>query len=84
MGLLDGKAAIVTGAGGGLGRSHAHTLAREGAAVVVNDLGGTVDGKGNDNSAADIVVKEIIDAGGTAVANYGDDNVSATNQARIT
>ena len=71
MGLLDGKVAIVTGAGGGLGKSHALLLAKEGAAVVVNDLGGTVDGSGNDSRVADLVVKEIEEAGGKAVADFG-------------
>jgi len=71
MGLLDGKVAIVTGAGGGLGRAHALLLAREGASVVVNDLGGSVDGTGEGSRVADQVVKEILDAGGRAVANFG-------------
>ena len=72
MGLLDGKVALVTGAGGGLGRGHAKLLAHEGAAVVVNDLGGARDGSGRGSSSmADAVVKEIVDAGGRAVADYG-------------
>lgn len=71
MGILDGKVAIVTGAGGGLGRAHSLLLAREGAAVVVNDLGGSVDGQGAGSSMADAVVEEIREAGGQAVANYG-------------
>jgi NAD(P)-dependent dehydrogenase (short-subunit alcohol dehydrogenase family) len=70
MGLLDGKVAIVTGAGGGLGRCHALLFAKEGAAVVVNDLGGARDGAGGGHSMADQVVKEIKAAGGQAVANY--------------
>ena len=53
MGLLDGKIAVVTGAGGGLGREHALALAREGAAVVVNDLGGARDGTGAGSAMAD-------------------------------
>jgi NAD(P)-dependent dehydrogenase (short-subunit alcohol dehydrogenase family) len=72
MGLLDGKAIIVTGAGGGLGREHALALAKEGAAVVVNDLGGARDGSGKGSSMADEVVDEIKAAGGEAVANYDD------------
>ena len=72
MGLLDGKVAIITGAGGGLGEAYAKLFAREGAKVVVNDLGGTRDGSGADRSAAQKVVDEIKAAGGEAVAN-GDD-----------
>jgi NAD(P)-dependent dehydrogenase (short-subunit alcohol dehydrogenase family) len=71
MGLLDGKVAIVTGAGGGIGREHALALAREGAAVVVNDLGGARDGAGlGGHAMADQVVAEIRAAGGEAAANY--------------
>ncbi|MBW2295323.1 MAG: SDR family NAD(P)-dependent oxidoreductase [Deltaproteobacteria bacterium] len=71
MGILDGKVAIVTGAGGGLGRAHALLLAKEGAAVVVNDLGGAVDGSGDGSRVAEEVVKEIKAAGGEAIANFG-------------
>jgi NAD(P)-dependent dehydrogenase (short-subunit alcohol dehydrogenase family) len=71
---FDGRVAIVTGAGGGLGRTYAVQLARRGARVVVNDLGGAVDGTGASSSAADQVVAEISEAGGEAVANY--DSVS--------
>lgn len=71
---FDGRVAIVTGAGGGLGRAHALELARRGARVVVNDLGGAVDGTGASSSAADQVVAEINGAGGEAVASY--DSVS--------
>jgi NAD(P)-dependent dehydrogenase (short-subunit alcohol dehydrogenase family) len=67
---FDGRVAIVTGAGGGLGRSHALLLASRGAKVVVNDLGGTVEGTGAGSAAADKVVEEIRAAGGEAVANY--------------
>ena len=67
---FDGKVAIVTGAGGGLGRTHALLLASRGAKVVVNDPGGAVDGKGGDHAAADKVVAEIKAAGGQAVPNY--------------
>ncbi len=66
---FDGKVAIVTGAGGGLGRAHALELARRGAKVVVNDLGGSVDGSGGSSSAAEAVVAEIKAMGGTAMAN---------------
>ena len=66
---FDGKVAIVTGAGGGLGRQHALELARRGAKVVVNDLGGSVDGSGGSSSAADAVVAEIKAAGGEAISN---------------
>ena len=66
---FDNKVAIVTGAGGGLGRSHALELARRGARVVVNDLGGSVDGSGNSTGPAQKVVDEIVALGGEAVAN---------------
>jgi NAD(P)-dependent dehydrogenase (short-subunit alcohol dehydrogenase family) len=66
---FDGKVAIVTGAGGGLGRAHSLELARRGAKVVVNDLGGAVDGTGGSSEAADKVVAEITDFGGAAIAN---------------
>jgi len=71
MGILDGKVAIITGAGGGLGRSHALSLASEGAAILVNDLGGAVDGSGSGSTMADAVVAEIEAAGGRAAANHG-------------
>ncbi len=67
---LDGRVAIVTGAGRGIGRSVAMLLAEEGASVVVNDLGGGVDGEGDSSTPADQVVQEIRSAGGTAVANH--------------
>jgi NAD(P)-dependent dehydrogenase (short-subunit alcohol dehydrogenase family) len=76
LGKLDGKVAIVTGAGGGLGRCHALGLAAEGARVVVNDLGGSRDGSGAGHSMADGVVAEIKAKGGEAVAHYG----SVTNE----
>jgi NAD(P)-dependent dehydrogenase (short-subunit alcohol dehydrogenase family) len=71
---FDGRVAIITGAGGGLGRTYALMLASRGASVVVNDLGGSADGTGSGTSMADAVVKEITEAGGKAVANY--DSVS--------
>ncbi len=66
---FDNKVVIVTGAGGGLGRSHAIEFARRGAKVVVNDLGGEVDGSGSSSEAANKVVKEITDLGGVAIPN---------------
>lgn len=67
---FDGRVAIVTGAGNGLGRSHAIELAKRGAKVVVNDLGGARDGRGTDTGAADKVVAEIEAFGGEAISNY--------------
>ena len=76
---FDGRVAIVTGAGGGLGRAHALALAAHGAKVVVNDLGGARDGTGGSVSAAELVVAEIREAGGTAMAN----GASVTDPAAI-
>lgn len=67
---FDGKVVVVTGAGGGLGRSHALLFAARGAKVVVNDLGGAPDGSGSSQKMADVVVEEIQKMGGEAVANY--------------
>jgi NAD(P)-dependent dehydrogenase (short-subunit alcohol dehydrogenase family) len=67
---FDDRVAIITGAGGGLGKTYALELARRGARVVVNDLGGGVDGSGGASAAADSTVAEILEAGGEAVANY--------------
>jgi NAD(P)-dependent dehydrogenase (short-subunit alcohol dehydrogenase family) len=75
VGLFDGKVAIVTGAGRGIGRAHALLLAAEGASVVVNDLGGGAAGEGSDATPAQQVVDEITASGGRAVANY--DSVSS-------
>src|SRR5947208_17163967 len=82
---VQDRVVVVTGAGGGLGREYAFTLAKEGASVVVNDLGGSRDGTGAGHNMADHVVKEIKDAGGRAVANYdtvaeaeGAENISKT------
>ncbi|HEY2565803.1 MAG TPA: SDR family oxidoreductase [Acidimicrobiales bacterium] len=72
MGALDGRVAVITGSGRGIGREHALLFAAEGAKVVVNDLGGSVDGSGDDRTAAQQVVDEITAAGGEAIAN-GDD-----------
>ena len=77
MGRFDGNVAIVTGAGRGIGRSEALLLAAEGAAVVVNDLGGETTGEGSDQRPAQQVVDEITAAGGRAAANY--DNVGDWN-----
>ncbi|MDH3307501.1 MAG: SDR family oxidoreductase [Acidimicrobiia bacterium] len=71
---FDNRVAIVTGSGGGLGKTYALELGRRGARVVVNDLGGSVDGTGASSMAADAVVEEIRAAGGEAIANY--DSVS--------
>jgi NAD(P)-dependent dehydrogenase (short-subunit alcohol dehydrogenase family) len=83
MGMLDGKVALVTGAGGGLGRAHALLLAREGAAVVVNDLGGARDGSGSGSRMADAVVEEIEAAGGRAVADHGSVSDPAAARAMV-
>lgn len=71
-GICEGRVVIVTGAGRGLGRSHALEFARQGAHVVVNDLGGSADGAGSSNGPADDVVEEILALGGEAVANGAD------------
>src|SRR4051812_49901147 len=72
MGALDGRVAIITGAGRGIGREHALLFAAEGAKVVVNDLGASPDGSGSDRSSAQDVVDEIEKMGGEAVANVDD------------
>jgi NAD(P)-dependent dehydrogenase (short-subunit alcohol dehydrogenase family) len=76
---FDGQVVIVTGAGGGLGRSHALEFARRGAKVVVNDLGGAIDGSGGSSKAAEAVVAEIAAAGGEAIA----DGASVTNDSGV-
>jgi NAD(P)-dependent dehydrogenase (short-subunit alcohol dehydrogenase family) len=75
MGALDGRVAIITGAGRGIGREHALLFAAEGAKVVVNDLGGNPDGTGDDRTPAEQVVHEIEKMGGEAIANA--DNVAS-------
>jgi NAD(P)-dependent dehydrogenase (short-subunit alcohol dehydrogenase family) len=80
MGLLDGKVALITGAGGGLGEAYAKLFAREGAAIVVNDLGGPRDGTGSDLSMAQKVVNAIKAEGGRAVANGADISTIAGGQ----
>src|SRR6266480_3318313 len=72
MGLLDGKVAVITGAGRGIGRTEALLLASEGASVVVNDVGAAVSGEASEERPAEEVVNEIKGAGGTAVANFDD------------
>ncbi|MDH3520749.1 MAG: SDR family oxidoreductase, partial [Myxococcales bacterium] len=67
---FDGRVAVVTGAGGGLGKTYALELARRGASLVVNDLGGAADGTGSGTGMADATVQEIVAAGGRALANY--------------
>ena len=72
MGALDGRVAIITGAGRGIGREHALLFASEGAKLVINDLGGAVDGSGDDRGAAQLVADEIVALGGEAIANTDD------------
>lgn len=80
---FSGQVAVVTGAGGGLGAAFCKELARRGAAVVVNDLGGTTTGEGSSSEYADAVVAEIREAGGRAVANYDTVATEAGGQAII-
>lgn len=80
MGVLEGRVAVITGAGRGIGREHALLFAREGASVVVNDLGGSNAGEGSDTTTAQQVVDEIVAAGGRAVANT--DSVADWNAAK--
>ena len=70
--LCEGRICVVTGAGGGIGREHAKLLAEHGAKVVVNDLGGSMDGTGASTGPAQAVAEEIVAAGGEAVANTDD------------
>ena len=80
---FDNRVAIVTGAGGGLGRCHALELARRGAKVVINDLGGALDGSGGNSEAAEAVVAEIKAMGGEAIANGSSVNDEAGVQKMI-
>jgi NAD(P)-dependent dehydrogenase (short-subunit alcohol dehydrogenase family) len=82
-GICDGRVAIVTGAGRGIGRGHALELARQGARVVGNDLGGAIDGTGSDRGPAQAVVEEIIGAGGEAIANTDDVSTWAGAEALV-
>jgi len=80
---FDGRVAVITGAGGGLGRTYALEIARRGGMVVVNDLGGRGDGTGAGHSMADQTVKEINEAGGKAVANYDSVSTPAGGEAIV-
>jgi len=80
---FDGRVAVVTGAGRGLGRSYARLLAERGASVVVNDLGGSIEGDGADAGPAQSVVEEIVAAGGRAVADTHDVSTQAGGEAII-
>src|SRR5260370_37901227 len=82
MGALDGRVAVITGAGRGLGREHALLFAAEGAKLVINDLGGSPDGSGSDVTPAQQVVDEIRAAGGEAAAN-SDEVTSADGAQRM-
>ena len=80
---FDGRVAVITGAGGGLGRTYAREIARRGGMVVCNDLGGKTDGSGASSSMADETVKQIAEAGGKAVANYDSVSTPAGGEAII-
>ncbi len=80
---FDGRVAVVTGAGRGIGRAYAHLLAERGARVVVNDLGGTMEGDGHDAEPAQRVVKEIVGAGGIAIPETSDVSTVAGGQALV-
>ena len=80
---FDGRVAVVTGAGRGIGRAYALLLAERGASVVVNDLGGSMSGAGEDTAVATLVADEIVAAGGTAVADHGDVATAAGAQGLV-
>lgn len=81
MGRLDGRVAIVTGAGRGLGKAYALALAKEGCAIVVNDIGTGTNGTGPSNGPADETVAEIVADGGRAIADYSDISVGTPDGA---
>jgi len=83
MGLLDGKVIAITGSGAGIGREEALLCAKEGAKVVINDLGGSRDGAGKDSKVADVVVEEIKKLGGDAVGHYEDISEEAGGESLI-
>ncbi|MGH7746675.1 MAG: SDR family NAD(P)-dependent oxidoreductase, partial [Candidatus Dormibacteria bacterium] len=83
MAWLDGRVAVITGGGRGIGREHALLFGAEGASVVVNDLGGAADGSGADTSAAQSVVDEITAAGGRAVALHFDVTQTESTRAAL-
>src|SRR5438034_11120369 len=80
---FDGRVAVVTGAGRGIGRAHALLLAERGASVVVNDLGGSIEGDGSDAEPASIVAAEIVAAGGAAIADTSDVATAAGAEALV-
>ena len=80
---FDGRVAVITGAGRGIGRGYARLLAERGASIVVNDLGGSIEGEGSDREPAQVTAAEIVEAGGTAVADTSDIATAAGAQALV-